>query len=493
MFDEAELRRMSPRERARLMQALAVLDMPRLSNAGSPKRRRYFLLVTVVCCVVPRRLDRRARRDAAAVLPRGGLARRVGGFRPGRADGVRGDRLGRLARPAAADHVPARAGHAAVLPTRGSTSCWTAHEGFLFSLLSALLVEIPLADLRDRRRAAAAAADDRADQAPRAPRAGAAAMADPAVRLPGRRAAAARPRSGPARPEAGPGRAGATGTAGVSGLSSAARAAARPGSGTRSPPAAAARAAPAGCRAARRTARPAATRSTGAGTHSSAGRCSARPSAAVNSALVTGAGAVRLTGPSMSAWSSRYRIAATWSASEIQLMYWRPEPSRAPSPNRNSGSQRAEHAAAGATARPRVRRFTTRSAAARAGSRGRLPVADQAGQETRSRRARTRPPRGPGVPVPADGRAGQQHRRAAPSASASAVTRALVLWIRLARSFCLRAARPPAARDRRARTGGRRRRRRRARPGRARRPLACGSQRTSPGRCGGRRTSRVTS
>jgi hypothetical protein len=50
-FDEAELRRMSPRERAKLMRALAVLDMPRLANAGSPRRRRYFLLGTVACCV----------------------------------------------------------------------------------------------------------------------------------------------------------------------------------------------------------------------------------------------------------------------------------------------------------------------------------------------------------------------------------------------------------------------------------------------------------
>ncbi len=51
MFDEAELRRMSPKERARLMQALACLDMPRLANSGSPRRRRLFLIVTIVCCV----------------------------------------------------------------------------------------------------------------------------------------------------------------------------------------------------------------------------------------------------------------------------------------------------------------------------------------------------------------------------------------------------------------------------------------------------------
>jgi hypothetical protein len=52
VFDEAELRRMSPKERAKLMQALAVLDMPRLSSPGSTRRRKLFLLGTIVCCVV---------------------------------------------------------------------------------------------------------------------------------------------------------------------------------------------------------------------------------------------------------------------------------------------------------------------------------------------------------------------------------------------------------------------------------------------------------
>ncbi len=52
MFDEAELRRMSPKERAKLMQTLALLDMPRLTASGSARRRRLFLLGTIVCCVV---------------------------------------------------------------------------------------------------------------------------------------------------------------------------------------------------------------------------------------------------------------------------------------------------------------------------------------------------------------------------------------------------------------------------------------------------------
>ena len=45
MFDEAELRRMSPKERARLMQALACLDMPRLANAGSHAPERPSTLM----------------------------------------------------------------------------------------------------------------------------------------------------------------------------------------------------------------------------------------------------------------------------------------------------------------------------------------------------------------------------------------------------------------------------------------------------------------
>lgn len=52
MFDEAELRQMSPKERARLMRALAALDMPRLASPGNSRRRRLFLIGTIVCCLV---------------------------------------------------------------------------------------------------------------------------------------------------------------------------------------------------------------------------------------------------------------------------------------------------------------------------------------------------------------------------------------------------------------------------------------------------------
>jgi hypothetical protein len=52
VFDEAELRRMSPRERAKLMRLLAAMDMPRTASPGSATRRRLFLLGTIVCCLV---------------------------------------------------------------------------------------------------------------------------------------------------------------------------------------------------------------------------------------------------------------------------------------------------------------------------------------------------------------------------------------------------------------------------------------------------------
>jgi hypothetical protein len=64
-------------------------------------------------------------------------------------------------------------------------------------------------------------------------------------------------------------------------------------------------------------------------------------SAAVNSAFVTGAGAVRLTGPLMSSRPSRNVSAAISSGSEIQLMTWRPEENLGSTPSRASGSIRA--------------------------------------------------------------------------------------------------------------------------------------------------------
>jgi hypothetical protein len=52
VIDEAELRRMSPRERAKLMRVLAAMDMPRLASPGNSTRRKLFLAAVIVCCVV---------------------------------------------------------------------------------------------------------------------------------------------------------------------------------------------------------------------------------------------------------------------------------------------------------------------------------------------------------------------------------------------------------------------------------------------------------
>ena len=52
----------------------------------------------------------------------------------------------------------------------------------------------------------------------------------------------------------------------------------------------------------------------------------------VNSVLVTGSGAVRLTGPQISA-DNRWAIAPTSSSIEIQLCHWWPLPNRPPSPS----------------------------------------------------------------------------------------------------------------------------------------------------------------
>jgi len=51
VFDEAELRRMTAKERAKLMRVLAAMDMPRLLPGGSHRRRRWFLLGTIACCM----------------------------------------------------------------------------------------------------------------------------------------------------------------------------------------------------------------------------------------------------------------------------------------------------------------------------------------------------------------------------------------------------------------------------------------------------------
>ena len=145
MFDEAELRRMSPKERAKLMQALAVLDMPRLANAGSPRRRRLFLIATIVCCVVLA-----AWIGVLAVsLPR---FYRAGDWRGAWV----GFDLAELFAFAATAWAAWRGRQVLimcllVLATLLFADAWfdvtldVRTSGFLYSLLSALLIEIPLA------------------------------------------------------------------------------------------------------------------------------------------------------------------------------------------------------------------------------------------------------------------------------------------------------------------------------------------------------------
>jgi hypothetical protein len=52
VFDHEELRNMSPQERLRLRQALAVLDEPDPLSRGGERRRQLFLVGVVICCVV---------------------------------------------------------------------------------------------------------------------------------------------------------------------------------------------------------------------------------------------------------------------------------------------------------------------------------------------------------------------------------------------------------------------------------------------------------
>jgi hypothetical protein len=145
VFDEAELRRMSPRERAKLMHALAVLDMPRLTTAGSNQRRRWFLVGTIVCCVVLAAWIG----VLAVTLPK---YYRAGDWRGAWV----GFDLAELAAFAATAWAAWRGRQVLimcllVLATLLLADAWfdvtldVRTSGFLYSLLSALLIEIPLA------------------------------------------------------------------------------------------------------------------------------------------------------------------------------------------------------------------------------------------------------------------------------------------------------------------------------------------------------------
>lgn len=87
----------------------------------------------------------------------------------------------------------------------------------------------------------------------------------------------------------------------------------------------------------------------------------------MNSALVTGAGPAMLTGPDNVGLEMANSSARTSSSRLIHAMYWRPLPSRAPSPTENAGRNGRRVPPAGASTRP-VRANTTRVPAYWAGS-----------------------------------------------------------------------------------------------------------------------------
>jgi hypothetical protein len=145
VIDEAELRRMTRKERASLMQMLACMDMPRLAPEGSQRRRRLFLVGLIVCCVV-------------LAVWIGVLAWTLPPYY--RTGGWRGAWVGFDVAELIAFGVTAWAAWRGrqilimsllVLATLLLADAWfdvtldVATNGFMLSLLSALLVEIPLA------------------------------------------------------------------------------------------------------------------------------------------------------------------------------------------------------------------------------------------------------------------------------------------------------------------------------------------------------------
>lgn len=145
MIDEAELGRMTENERARLMRVLVAMDMASLTTEGSARRRRLFLLGTIGCCLV-----------LAAWI--GVLAVTLPAYY--RAGGWRGAWVGFDVAELIAFGVTAWAAWRGrqiliisllVLATLLLADAWfdvtldVRTSGFMTSLLSALLVEIPLA------------------------------------------------------------------------------------------------------------------------------------------------------------------------------------------------------------------------------------------------------------------------------------------------------------------------------------------------------------
>lgn len=146
MFDEDELRRMSPQERIDLRRALAALDQHDMRASGSGERRRaIFLTLIVICCVGLAAWTGLL----AATLPR---FYRAGGWRGAWV----GFDLALLAAFAATGWASWRRRQIliiclVVLATLLCCDAWfdvvlDAHtKGFWLSLLSAVVIELPLA------------------------------------------------------------------------------------------------------------------------------------------------------------------------------------------------------------------------------------------------------------------------------------------------------------------------------------------------------------
>src|SRR4051794_3180941 len=235
---------------------------------------------------------------------------------------------------------------------------------------------------------------------------------------------------------------------------------------------------------------PRTTHSAGPGTGRTAGRCSTRPSAAVNSRLVTGTGADRLTGPLTGA-VRRNRIASTSSCRLIHGWYWRPEPNRPPRPRRNSGSILASRPPCARTSP--VRRWTTRTPASTAGAAAashRTQTWARKSSPADARSSTTRSPVSPYQPTAEPASSTRGRSGSAATAAASALLMVVVVSTRLVRIRCLcfsdqrRSPTPTPARLITASTSA-------STAGSIRR--CCGSHRCSSAVRGVRRTSRMTS
>ncbi len=148
MFDQEELRRMSPEERGRLRQALAELDTPGpVARRAGNRRRAIVLAAVIICCVVLAAWTG----VLAATLPR---YYRAGGWRGAWV----GFDIGLLLAFAATGWAAWRRRQVLivcliVLATLLCCDAWfdvllnVRTSGFALSLASALVVELPLAAL----------------------------------------------------------------------------------------------------------------------------------------------------------------------------------------------------------------------------------------------------------------------------------------------------------------------------------------------------------